>query len=129
MKPRRQRGAAGFILVEALVSTAIAGVAAALAILVLITVARQLERAAAERGAAQLTRAVYEEARLAPAAQLKGVATGQVGRYAWLRSGGGALSQDLPDSPINVRIDVRWTLRGRPYRHSVRAVIAPTSAR
>ena len=133
MKPRaaarRPRSAAGFILAEALVSAAIAGLAATLAILVLITVAGQLERAAAERGAARLTRAVYEEARLASAAQLKGVATGQVGRYGWLRNGGGALSRDLPDSPVNVRIDVRWTVHGRAYRHSVQAVIAPTSAR
>lgn len=126
---RRQKGAAGFILVEALVSAAVAGLAAALAILVLVTVAGQLERAAAERGAAQLTRAVYEEARLTPAAQLKGAATGQVGRYAWLRTGGGALSPDLPDSPVKVRIDVRWTVHGRPYRHGVQAVIAPTSTR
>ena len=125
---RRRPGARGFILAEAIISTAIAGLAATLAIVVLITVSGQLEKASAERGAARLTRAVYEEARLASVTQLNGVATGQVGRYSWLRKGSGAVDRDLPDSPVDVRIDVRWTVRGRPYRHSVRAVIAPASA-
>jgi len=122
-------GARGFILAEAVVSTAIAGLAATLAIIVLITVSGQLERASAERGAARLTQAVYEEARLASAAQLNGVATGQIGRYSWLRKGSGPVNRDLPDSPVDVRIDVRWAVRGQPYKHSVRAVIAPASAR
>ncbi len=113
----------GFILVEALVSVALAALTGAVAVTLLVWTAQSLERSQARLEAATLVEQLYEEARLATPADLGRPADGQIGRYHWRRLPLGLVDQPFGAGPERVRLDVTWRAGGRPQTSHVEAWI------
>jgi type II secretory pathway pseudopilin PulG len=113
----------GYILIEALVSVALAAVTGAVAVTLLVWTARTMERSQTRIEAAALVERLYEEARLASPADLAAPAAGQAGRYRWRRQPLGLVDRSLGGGPERVRLDVSWRAGGQPQASHVEAWI------
>lgn len=122
--PRRGRRAGGYILVDALVSVALAALTGAVATTLLVWTAQSLDRSRARLEAAGLVERLYEEARLASPAELDSPETGTAGRYRWRRVPLGLVDRPLGAGPRRVRFELAWQAGGRPQGSRVEAWIA-----
>ncbi|MDQ0465743.1 type II secretory pathway pseudopilin PulG [Caulobacter ginsengisoli] len=113
----------GYILVDALVSVALAAVTGAVAVTLLVWTAHSLERSKARLEAATVVERLYEEARLASPVQLASPAGGQIGRYRWRRLPLGLVDRPFGAGPQRVRLEVTWRAGGRPQSDRVEAWI------
>jgi type II secretory pathway pseudopilin PulG len=123
-----RRARRGFILVEALVSVALAGLTAAAAITLLVWTARTIDRAQARMDAATVVERIYEEARLAGPAGLGAPASGVSGRFRWRRMPLGLFDRTFGAGPRRIRIEVTWTAGARPDRSVIEALVTGAGA-
>ena len=124
MRPRRDRRADGYILVDALVSVALAALTGAVATTLLVWTAQSLDRSRARTEAAGLVERLYEEARLESPSELDGPETGTAGRYRWRRVPLGLVDRPFGAGPRRVRFELAWQAGGRPQSSRVEAWIA-----
>jgi type II secretory pathway pseudopilin PulG len=123
VKRPRSRRARGFILVDALVSVALAALTGAVAVTLLVWTARSLDRSQARLEAAALVERLYEEARLASPDDLSAAASGQAGRYRWRRLPLGLVDRPFGAGPQRIRLEVAWRAGGQPQSSHVEAWI------
>lgn len=111
----------GFILVDALVSVALAALTGAVATTLLVWTAQSLDRSRARLEAAVLMERLYEEARVASPAELTGPAAGEAGRFRWRRTPLGPVDRTAAGGPERLRFDVAWRAGGQPQSSRIEA--------
>lgn len=115
------RSVRGYILVDALVSVALAAITGAVATTLLVWTTQSLDRSKARIEAAAVVEQLYEEARLASPADLAGPASGQAGRYRWRRTPLGLVDPAFGAGPRRIRLDLSWRAGGQAQYSRVEA--------
>lgn len=118
----------GYILVDALVSVALAALTGAVATTLLVWTAHSLERSQARGEAAVLMQRLYEEARLASPADLAAPAGGQAGGFRWRRTPLGLVDRPFGAGPQRVRLDLAWRAGGEAQASHIEAWVTPPGA-